>query len=240
MKYLFLLISLILTLTTQAQDQNFFESADNFFATYVENGLVKYQDIKENTANLDRLVTQIEDYLVAGKLPNEQKAFYTNTYNILVIKQIIDNYPIKGPLKINGFFNATTFNVAGREVTLDELEKEILLPAFPDPRLHFVLVCAAIGCPPIANYAFSPTNMDSLIEVKTREILNINWYVRVYKNHAQLSKVFDWYGDDFVNDSTDIKSFVNRYRDIKIPESHEISTYEYDWLLNDAASSFRY
>ncbi|MFY0606234.1 MAG: DUF547 domain-containing protein [Cyclobacteriaceae bacterium] len=240
MKNIYLLICLFVAFNSTAQDQNFFKNSDDFFATYVENGLVKYQEVLDKPSDLNNLITQISEYLVAGKEPEEQKAFYTNAYNILVIKQIIDNYPIKGPLDKKGFFNATTFNVAGRDVTLDELEKDILFPAFPDPRLHFVLVCAAIGCPPIANYAFQPNDIDSLIDAKTREILNINWYVRVYKNHTQLSKVFEWYESDFINDTTDVKSFVNRYRDIKIPDDHEITTYEYDWLLNDAASSFRY
>jgi len=224
----------------RAQEDPFFKLADNFFNQYIDNGLVKYDEIKQNPSSLDKLVLEIGNFLIAGKEPLEQKSFYTNAYNLLVIKQVVDNYPLKGPMQINGFFSKTIFKVAGQIVTLDQLEKEILFPAFPDPRLHFVLVCAAVGCPPLSEAAFTPTNIDSLINQKTTEVLNKNWYIRVYKNETQVSKVFDWYKDDFVSDSTDIKSYINSYRELQIPESHKVSTYEYDWLLNDAASSFKY
>lgn len=233
MKYIAAHLLILLALHTFAQN-SFFQDADNFFQNYVTVGLVNYDSITKNPGQLNRLVNEIADYVVIGKSPEEQKAFYTNAYNILVIKQIIDNYPTPGPMDIDGFFNETSFNVAGRKVTLDELEKEILFRAFPDPRLHFILVCAAMGCPPIADYAYTPASLDSLIEHKTKEVLNINWYVRVYKKKTQISNVFEWYKENFLNDTTSIKSYINQYRDLQIPDEHTLDVYEYDWSLNDS------
>ncbi len=222
------------------QPKDFFSDAQAFFEGYVSSGLINYDSLKNNPAPLDGLARQIGNYRIAGKTLDEQKAFYTNAYNLLVIKQIVENYPTEGPMNIPGFFNQKTYRVAGRNVTLDELEKEILFAAFPDPRLHFVLVCAAIGCPPIADYAYMPDSLETQIETKTREVLNISWYVRIYKDRTLVSKVFDWYLPDFVNDAGSVKTFINKYRIIQIPDNHDIATYDYDWSLNDSKNAFRY
>ncbi len=240
MKTVFALLLIANILNAAAQPLDFFKSADEFLQESIENGLVKYQYIKDNPAKLNALINQIETYLIVGKEPEVQKAFFTNAYNILVIKQIVNNYPLFGPLKLDGFFDKKTFIVAGQKMTLDQLEKEVLFAAFPDPRLHFVLVCAAVGCPPISDYAFTPDSMEVQLERKTTEVLNINWYIRVYKTNTQVSEVFRWYEKDFVNDTTDIKDYINKYRELKIPESHKLNHYEYDWSLNDISSSTRY
>lgn len=239
MRFFTVIIVCLLLLPNNVRSQGVFENTHNFMRTYVVDGLINYDSIRNNPAMLEELVAQTENYLLAGKSPAEQKAFYTNAYNILVIKQVIDNYPTEGPMAIDGFFDETTFEVSGSEMTLDELEKEILFPAFPDPRLHFVLVCAAVGCPPIADFAYVPDSLDVQLENKTREVLNINWYVRVYKNRTLISKVFDWYEADFVTDTSGVKDFINQYREILIPEDHTLETYDYDWSLNDS-SNFRF
>ena len=225
---------------TQAQSDSFFEDMHRFLQSNVKAGLIDYEQIKENPNLMNSLTQQVADYLIAGKSPQEQKAFYTNAYNILVISQVVNNLPIKGPWDVDGFFDANVFEVAGRMVTLDELEKDILFSAFPDPRLHFVLVCAAIGCPPIADYVYAPDSLESTLDQKTTEVLNIDWYVRVYKNKTSVSKVFDWYRKDFVSDSTDVKDYINQYREILIPEAHSMDIYDYNWELNDSKSRFRY
>lgn len=230
----------LLLTTVSGQSSSFFQTANTFLEEHVQSGLIEYEKIKNDPTVLNVLVRQIANYLIAGKTPEQQKAFYTNAYNILVIKQVVDEFPIEGPWDIDGFFSKTKFKVAGQDVTLDQLEKEILFPAFPDPRLHFVLVCAAIGCPPISNYAYVPDSLETMLERKTQEVLNINWYVRVYKDKTLISKVFDWYEADFKSDTSDIKGFINRYREIPIPDNHALDSYQYDWSLNDAKNSFRY
>lgn len=236
MKHIALAFLLIVSLQLDAQ-RSFFSRADDFFKQFVTAGLVNYKALYDDPDLLNSLVGEIADYSVVGKDPDTQKAFYCNAYNILVIKQIIDNYPTNSPMSIKGFFDGRKFEVAGKSMTLDEMEKRVLLPTFPDPRLHFILVCAAMGCPPIADYAYSPEKLDSLIENKTREVLNINWYVRISPNKTQISKVFEWYKQDFLNKSPDLKSYINQYRDILIPDSHELGTYEYDWSLNDSKNA---
>lgn len=227
------ILSIGLTLSAYAQI-SFFQDADAFFKANVSAGLINYDAIAAQPQQINSLVKQIERFNLNNRTPEVEKAFYTNAYNILVIKQIVDNLPTQGPMEIPGFFNQKTYKISGKTMTLDQLEKEVLFKKFPDARLHFVLVCAAIGCPPISDYAYMPDSLETQIENKTREVLNINWYVRVYKNKTQISKVFEWYQSDFESDSTTIKSFINKYREVPIPDAHTLEKYEYDWSLNDS------
>ncbi|WP_421876008.1 DUF547 domain-containing protein [Marinoscillum sp.] len=240
MKSLLCLALVLIPAFSFCQENSFFNKTHTFLKTHVEAGLIDYESIKKNPDELVELVTQIANYQIVGKDPTVQKAFYTNAYNILVIYQVVENFPIDSPWDVEGFFDTQEFEIAGRMATLDELEKEILFAAFPDPRLHFVLVCAAIGCPPIANYVYSPDSLESTLEAKTKDVLNIDWYVRVSKNKTAVSKVFDWYQSDFISDSTDVKDYINKFRSIRIPEAHPIETYDYNWELNDAKGRFRY
>ena len=211
---------------------SFFESADQFFKTYVNDGRVDYQRLVDDPTDLDDLYYQINQLDLKGKSESFEKAFYINAYNILVIKQVVDLYPIKSPLENNGFFNATRHVVAGKKKTLDGVEKETLLKKYPDPRIHFAVVCAAVGCPPIYSGAFTPGNVDQLLEERTKYALNDDYFTRASENKLELSQIFNWYKSDFITKGAGLRDFVNQYRTNKIPEGVKVSFYEYDWNLN--------
>ena len=115
MKNLSTLIMLLLFTTLQAQStKTFFNDADVFFKTYVKNGRVDYKSIKANPAKLDALVESVKSISVSTSNKNEYQAFWINTYNILVIKGVVDNYPVKQMLAINGFFDKTKYSAGGK------------------------------------------------------------------------------------------------------------------------------
>ena len=122
--------------------------------------------------------------------------------------------------------------MAGKELTLDQLEKETLLKKYPDPRIHFAVVCAALGCPQLTNYAYKPEYLDKQLDVVTSKSLNRDYFIRIRPSQqkAEISKIFEWYRSDFGENN--ILPFINKYRDKKIPESFEVVYYEYDWNLN--------
>lgn len=214
---------------------SFFEKADAFFSEYVVEGKVDYQEIKKNGRKLDELVREIAELDLSNKrvTPEFLKAFYINAYNILVIKQVVGRYPIESPMDIEGFFNGITHEVMGDEMTLDELEKEILYEQFPDAKLHFVLVCAAKGCPPLASYSYQPDKLEKQLMERTGKVMNLDWFIRVKENRVEISPIFSWYREDFVNSAKSVREFINLYRNKKIEENKEISFYEYDWSLNE-------
>lgn len=213
----------------------FFEQADTFFAAYVKDGKVAYREIQSNPDQLNQLLEMIANSDLEQASKNEQKAFLINTYNILTIHSIIGNGIPASPLDVEGFFNEQTHTVAGREVTLDQVEKEMLLPNFNDARLHFVLVCAATGCPPLKSFAYVPGKLDEQIQESTEAALNSSYFTRVKseENKVLVSELFNWYKQDFLAEAESILDYINTFRNEKIPESYEVDYYTYDWSLND-------
>lgn len=134
---------------------------------------------------------------------------------------------------MNGFFDKLKNKVAGEELTLNQTEKEKNLYVNGDERLHFALVCGAKGCPPLANYAFTPENIESQLEDRTRIALNNNLFVRENKGKVEVSQIFSWYEADFTNSGeTDLIRYINKYRTNQIPERTKVVYYEYNWNLN--------
>ena len=183
-----LILLFLLAIATLAKGQSFFDQADDFFAKNVKDGKVNYKSIKANPKQLNELVKYIAELDLSNKrvTADFQKAFYINAYNVLVIKEVVDLYPIEGPLKVDGFFDGISHTVMGKKMTLDQLEKGTLYKQFPDPRLHFVLVCAAKGCPPLASQAFTPTDLDQQIESRTKYVMNLDWFGLITIRHRYL------------------------------------------------------
>ncbi len=223
---------LLLVLTSTVFGQSFFDLSDQFFSRNVEDGLVKYSQVKKNADQLDRLVKLINNYSLDGVADAEKKAFYINAYNILVIKHIIDHYPTRGPLTIDGFFDQLKAGVAGEQLTLDQLEKERLYKSFPDPRLHFVLVCAARGCPPLADFAYMPDILEKQLTDRTSFVLNFQTFIRVNNTSVQISKIFEWYEKDFLKEAGSVFEYIDRFHDQNLRDK-KLTFYEYDWSLNE-------
>ena len=227
----FLLSSLVLPAGSM---DSFFNNADDFFRDHVKYGNVNYTSLKSNHSQLKNLIEQIGSVTLPADL-TERKAFYINAYNILVIHSTVTNYPVKSVMDIPGFFNETKHTIAGKLLTLDQLEKQTLMKEFYDVRLHFILVCAARSCPPLPSYAYMPETLESQILSGTKKTLNDVRFIKPNNGAKQVnvSKIFDWYKSDFTKNGETILSFLNKYRNSKIPSDWKLGYYEYDWRLND-------
>ena len=124
-----LLLSFILqSLLVAKGEMSFFEKVDVFLKKNVKDGLVDYKSIKKDPAELNALANSIATFDLSSLAEgNPQKAFWLNAYNILVIKGIIDTYPTKSPLDTEGFFNKIKYTAAGKKLTLDNIENDIVL-----------------------------------------------------------------------------------------------------------------
>ena len=235
-KLIFIGTVLLAGMATQAQSLNaFLDEADAFFKAQVVSGKVNYKGLSQNKAALKSLVKQIAKMNVNALSANERKAFYINAYNISVINGIIENYPAQSPLKIEGFFDGLKHRVGGRNMTLNDLEKKELLKATGDEKLHFVLVCAAVSCPPLASFAYRPEKLEAQILERTRLALNHSEFIRV--NHKKkvvaLSEIFKWYAGDFAEKAASLIEYLNQFRTEAIPTDYKTDYYPYDWTLND-------
>lgn len=210
--------------------QNVNEKIDAFLKKHVENGMVNYKQIKANPAELNVILNQLNrSQLLKG---DHEKALLINAYNIFVIKGIVDHYPVEGPLKIDGFFDKKTFKFRGKTITLNNLEKETLYKQFPDARLHFALVCAAMGCPKLADFAYTGDELERQLETQTRVVINDPEFIRLNGSKAEVSKIFEWYVADFGGKDAVIP-FIQKHLLKKVKLNPVYTFYEYDWSLNE-------
>lgn len=222
------IIFLLFSLSLSAQ--NISGQIDSFLKRNVKEGLVDYRGIKANAAELNAILNQLNRApLFKG---DAEKAFLINAYNIFVIKGIVDNYPTEGPLKVDGFFDKKMYRLRGKQLTLNQLEKETLYKQFPDGRLHFALVCAAIGCPKLASFAYSAEKLEAQLEEQTRKVINDPTFIRTKGPELSVSQIFDWYVADF-GGKDKVVPFIQKYHLTKVKFSPTYSFYEYDWKLND-------
>jgi Protein of unknown function, DUF547 len=236
MKKLFFTI-LLSTLTVAgvfAQDsKDFFEKTDKFLVANVKSGMVNYKAIAANKTALDELVIAVgKKYKFASV--TEEKTFYLNAYNVLVIKGLISAYPVKGPLAIDGFFDKKTFLVNGASLTLNQIENDIVRKKFNDARIHFALVCGAKSCPPLASFAYKPALLDGQLDNLARQSIKNSNFTKIdyQKKTAAISMIFNWYKDDFIKAKGSVEAFINSYLKTPLPQGTVITNYEYDWTLN--------
>lgn len=235
MKLTTLIIVFFAATVINAQDvTHFFKKTDAFFKTSVTNGLVDYKSIKANPEALNALLKASNAIAVSGLSETEQKAFWINLYNLTTIKSVISHYPITSPLDVNGFFDKKKHKVGGATITLNDIENKKIRAKFNDPRIHFVLVCAGLGCPPIIDSAYLPETLDMQLEKQTKKALNDPKFIQVNKKKKKVavSEIFKWYMSDFGKNTSDIITFINSYRTEKIPNNYKLSHYAYDWKLN--------
>jgi hypothetical protein len=215
-------------------DASFFEKTDAFLKAHIQNNLIDYQAASKSDL-FSSLISSIENVNLTNVDGRTKQAFYVNAYNLLVIQSAIDAYPTKSVLAVKGFFDSKKHLVAGEKITLDELEKERLFQLNSDPRFHFVLVCGALGCPPLASFAYIPTLLENQLESQTKLALNDPNFIRSSGEQVQLSKIFQWYAKDFGGSNAAMIEFINIYRSQKIPSGAKIGYYEYDWTINDTS-----
>lgn len=198
--------------------------------TIVRSGSIAYAGIRYDDPALRALsakaMADVEAY--TGSTPAEWKAFYINAYNIAVIHVIATNWPVRSILDLESgkVFQSPRVRIQGRRISLDDLEKKVLRPS-DDPRIHFALVCAAIGCPDLRAEPYMPATLDKQLNDQTVLYLNSARGAIVSGNTLRLSKLFEWYAADF----KDARAFVARFR--KLPHGlRPVTDIEYDWRVN--------
>jgi len=234
MKPFTLLIALLFVVAGNAQDiETFFSKTNTFLSKHVSNGKVDYKTINKDQSTLDELLKIAEGISVEVSDAKNYQAFWINAYNISVIKGIMDNYPTKSPLDNKGFFDKTTYSLAGKNITLNDIEHKLLRAQFKDARFHFVLVCGAVGCPPLINKAYLPQTLDAQLEKQTKIALNGTFLkVNTKKKKVEASEIMKWYKEDFTMNGKSEIDFINTYRTEKIPDNYKLSYFAYNWNLN--------
>ena len=124
----------------------------------------------------------------------EQKAYWLNLYNALTIQSLLKNYPLKS---VDARKLRSRVKVAGVKLSRADIGNRILRPIWHDYKVIFGLTCASVGCPAIQDRAFTVANMDGLLRQSAREFINHPRGLVVSRKQMRVSKIFDWYREDF-------------------------------------------
>jgi hypothetical protein len=212
---------------------------DALLRRHVERGRVDYDAIKRSDrdrAKLEAYVRSLAKAKVDTLDKQQQLAFYLNAYNALVLRAVVRRRPkLKRVMDVEGFFKQHTYRVAGRELTLDQLENKLIRPRFRDPRIHFALVCAARSCPPLQERAFRGATLERTLERLTRAFINSPRGVRLGQGKPRISKIFDWYAADFRAAAGSVGKYLARYHArgaASLGATRTFAFLPYDWALN--------
>jgi hypothetical protein len=207
----------------------------------VSYGQVSPTDKAEIDADLARMAaTPISQYS-----RNEQRAFWIDLYNELTVKFVLDHYPIPSINDTAGLMKLFTtspwqrklIKIEGEELTLDDIEHRILRPGWRDPRIHYALNCASMGCPNLQPMAYTAANTDQLLETGARQYVNSPRGVSVTNGRLIVSSIYVWYQDDFGGNDKGVIDHLRRYASPDLQRQlntvDHISDHHYDWALNE-------
>jgi len=195
-------------------------------------GKVNYKGFKSDESKLNAYLNQLEGTPIdKGWSKNKKMAYWINAYNAYTIKLILNNYPISSIQKLEGGkpWDKKWIKLDGRTLSLNNIENDILRPTYKDARIHFAVNCAAKSCPPLLNQAWTASNLNANFEKQAKAFINNSKFNNISGSKVEVSKIFDWYGEDF----GDLRSYLNKYSNDKINAGTSIQYMDYDWSLNE-------
>jgi hypothetical protein len=177
----------------------------------------------------------------------EQRAYWINLYNALTVQVVLSRYPVKSIKDIAispGLFSSGPWGkklatVEGEALSLDDIEHRILRPIWRDPRTHYAVNCASIGCPNLMREAYSAANTETLLEAGAKAYVNHPRGARIDAGRLRVSSIYVWFQDDFGGDDAGVIAHLVRYAGPGAAQAlsgiKSIAGHDYDWALNDPA-----
>ncbi|MCA9245048.1 MAG: DUF547 domain-containing protein [Phycisphaerales bacterium] len=207
-------------------------------------GWVAYAALARDADRLDGYLKSIAAADLTVMSRDERLALLINAYNAATLRLILDHWPLKSIMDIpeEKRWKAVRWTIGSRTVSLDQLENEWIRPEFKEPRVHFALNCASIGCPPLRAEAYTGDKLIRQLDDQTRRALRSERWLKANADasEVQATKLFEWYGDDFGKTVAERLAFIARYvpavaKRIAASQSVTLAFLEWDWSLNDCA-----
>jgi hypothetical protein len=195
---------------------------------------------------LDAYVAKLSGIRITKFPRAEQRAYWINLYNATTVKVVLDHYPVESITKINispglfakGPWKKKLLTIEGEGVSLDDIEHRILRPIWQDPRTHYSVNCASIGCPNLAARAYTAGNMEELLDRGAHDYVNHPRGARIEKGRLVVSSIYAWFKADFGDGDAGVIEHLEKYAEPalakKLGPVKRIDDDEYDWALNDA------
>jgi len=207
-----------------------------------QDGWVDYEGLQGDTARLNEYITSL------GRAPfdrlgrDEKLALLINAYNAFTLRLILDHYPVRSikDIRASKRWDDKRWRIGEAVFSLNQIEHEQIRPKFAEPRVHFALVCAAIGCPKLRNEAYQADRVEQQLEDQTRYAHSHDRWFRFDKKKGvvYLTKLYDWYQGDFEQAADSVREFAARYapalkQALRRGDRLRTAWLDYDWTLND-------
>jgi Protein of unknown function, DUF547 len=195
---------------------------------------VDYQQLRHDPA-LSRALKNLAAYDLKQLTSREESlAFYINAYNLLAISMVAENWPLTSIRDIGSLFwpvwKREAGVIAGKEVTLDEIEHEILRP-MGEARIHFAIVCASLSCPDLRREVYRASQLNQQLDDQVKIFLAHSGKGVVEENKGlRVSRIFYWFAEDFSSQGG-VSGFIARYRE-DMAELPVTDYLPYDWQVN--------
>lgn len=195
-------------------------------------------------AALQRIVAELAAVEISRFNRDQQQAYWINLYNALTVKVVLDHYPVDSIRDIDispglfadGPWGAKLATVEGERLSLDDIEHRILRPIWKDPRIHYAVNCASIGCPDLMPRAFTAGNTEALLDAGARRYVNHPRGARVADGRLVVSSIYRWFEVDFGGSEQGVIAHLQRHADAVLRAALQgvdaIADDRYDWRLN--------
>lgn len=182
---------------------------------------------------------------VTGLSRGEQFAYWVNLYNALTVDVVLEHYPVDSIRDIdispglfaNGPWGKALFEVEGAPVSLDDIEHRILRPVWRDPRIHYAVNCAAVGCPNLSPTAYTADTSERLLAEGATAYVNHDRGCRFENGKLHVSSIYRWFKEDFGGDDSGVIAHLKQHakgeRAQMLESKTRIAGHGYDWRLND-------
>lgn len=209
-------------------------------------GWVDYVGLQEDVEALDRYLDQLAQAPFESLGRDEKLALLINAYNAFTLRLVLDHWPVESIQDIppGERWEAARWQIGPHVWSLNQIEHEQIRPKFVEPRVHFALVCAAVGCPPLRNEAYTAGRLEEQLTAQAQFVHTHSRWFRydTVRNVVHLTKLYDWYGSDFTHQAESVLHYAARF----VPELKQaleanrrpaIRWLEYDWRLNSHQNS---
>lgn len=205
-------------------------------------GLVHYAALARESTALDAYLSSLATAPFQQLGRDERLALLLNAYNAFTLRLILDHWPLDSIKDVtsDGRWDDRRWRLAGETLSLDQIEHERIRPRFREPRVHFALVCAARGCPPLRAEAYVGERLEAQLADQTRRLHSDERWLRFdpASGTLRLTKLYDWYRSDFLQVAPSVEEYVAAHvssvrTTLDAGRSVKIRWLSYDWSLNE-------
>ncbi|MCZ4282404.1 DUF547 domain-containing protein [Kiloniella laminariae] len=208
--------------------------------------LAYHRVTEDDQQKLARYINKLQTMPVSTLNRNEQFAFWVNLYNAVTVQLILQHQPVESIKEINispglfasGPWEKKLLRIEGEKLSLNDIAHGILRPIWKDPRVHYVLNCASLGCPDIPARALeSSSDLDLQLDQAARKFVDHPRAVSISKdNDAVISSIYVWFKEDFGNSDAAIlehlRSHASKEKRDQLMQVRDLTDHRYDWNLN--------